>query len=115
MTTDEILLLLEAAPEERRLLYEVAFLSGLRANELSQLRVSHLDVERCGLDLEAEWTKNRKAGFQPLPRLLITTLCDFVAKGSAGKMYERNYKKGGSKNSLPVDPFCTCHLIPIEC
>ena len=55
-----------------------------------------------GLELSGQ--KDRKAGFQPLPRLLITTLCDFVAKGSAGKMYERNYKKGGSKNSLPVDP-----------
>ena len=67
MTLEEIRLLLSVAPPERRLLYEVAFTTGLRANELRQLKVSDLEPELGGVALSAEWTKNRKAGFQPLP------------------------------------------------
>ena len=81
LTVDEISRLLEACDPERRLTYEVAFTSGLRAGELGKLQVRHLDVEGKGLRLEAAWTKNRKPGFQPLPRSLIESL----QKASAGK------------------------------
>ncbi|MFT5089709.1 MAG: site-specific recombinase XerC [Planctomycetota bacterium] len=60
MAVDEINRLLVVGPTHRRFLYETAFLSGLRANELRNLTVDDLDVERCGLRLGAEWTKNKK-------------------------------------------------------
>ena len=44
-------------------LYETDFLPGLRANELRNLKLAHLDVANRGLRLDAEWTKNRKDGF----------------------------------------------------
>ena len=62
------------APPERVLLYEVALFTGLRAGELGHLRPRHLDIERGGLRLEADWTKNRRPGFQPLPRYLLEKL-----------------------------------------
>jgi hypothetical protein len=44
MTAEEIRRILSVASEYRRLLYEVAFCSGLRANELRNLSVEHLDL-----------------------------------------------------------------------
>jgi len=55
-------------------MYEVALASGLRANELRTLTVGHLNVDRCGLRLDEEFTKNREAGFQPLPLSLVQRL-----------------------------------------
>jgi len=81
LTLDEIHGLLEAAPPERRLVYEVALTTGLRAGELRALTVQHLDTARRGLCLEAAWTKNRKPGFQPLPASLLQRLIEH----SAGK------------------------------
>lgn len=91
MTLEEVRRLLEAAPIERRMLYEVAFSTGLRANELRNLTVDHLDVERCGLWLDAHWTKNRKPGFQPLPADLVRRLAEFVQSGVVGRKYHRFY------------------------
>lgn len=78
MTADEIQRLLTGIAEngtkyaKRRLLgYEVAFASGLRKEELRSLVVRDLDIKRGGLVLRAEWTKNRKDGFQPLPAFLV--------------------------------------------
>ena len=82
LTPDEIRRLLVVAPEPRRLLYEVAFCTGLRANELRELTVGHLDEGAGGLRLDAAWTKNRKAGFQPLPRRLVERLI-LSARGKA--------------------------------
>src|SRR5215510_7773782 len=53
MTVAEITRLLEVCPPSRRLLLETAFVTGLRANELRNLTVHHLDVQRCGLHLDA--------------------------------------------------------------
>jgi integrase len=74
ITPEEIHRLLQVAPPDRRLLYEVALCTGLRANELRSLTVAHLDVERGGLLLDAAWTKNRRPGFQPLPTDLAERL-----------------------------------------
>lgn len=71
---DEITKLLEHCLPERRLLYETALCTGLRANELRSLTPIHIDKNRCGLRLEAEWTKNRLHGFQPVPRWLMDKL-----------------------------------------
>lgn len=55
----------------RRLGYEVALATGLRKKELRFLVVADLDVAAGGIHLRAEWTKNRKEGFQHLqPDLL---------------------------------------------
>jgi len=104
MLVEEIRQLLEVAPSHRRMLYEVAFLSGLRANELRNLTVVHLDVERSGLNLDAAWTKNRKPGFQPLPKDLIERLRIFASSGEARSIYEKNFKKAKSNRLPPENP-----------
>lgn len=78
LTQEEIQRLFSVAPAERRILYEVAFCTGLRANELRQLTVSHLDSKGATLRLDSAWTKNRKEGFQPLPRELAEHLAERV-------------------------------------
>jgi integrase len=82
MTIEEVKRLLESCRPSRRLLYETALSSGLRAGELRALTVADLDAERCGLKLSAAWTKNRKDGFQPLPAVLVGRLTEHV-KGKA--------------------------------
>ncbi len=77
---EEIVLLLEHCLPERRLLYETALCTGLRANELLHVTPVLLDVFRCGIRLEAPWTKNRLDGFQPTPRWLMDKLIA-AAKG----------------------------------
>ena len=89
LTSDEIQRILAATEQtkygrRRRLGYEVALASGLRRKELRALKVKHLAVDRCGLCLEPEWTKNRKPGFQPLPRSLV----DRLAQAAVGKDLE---------------------------
>ena len=88
LTAEEIQKLLDGLDgtqygELRRLGYEVALASGLRAGELRALRVHHLDVERGGLILDPEWTKNKNPDqiFQPLPRFLV----DRLGEDSKGK------------------------------
>ena len=74
LTLPDIAAIMAVAPPERRLLYEMALFSGLRLGELRHLKGEHLDLDRGGLRLEAEWTKNRRAGFQPLPAHLVAGL-----------------------------------------
>lgn len=100
-TVEEISLLLAAAPPDRRLLYEVALKSGLRANELRSLTIDHLDVGRGGLILEAEWTKNRKTGFQPLPRDLVERLEEYATNGRAEEAYADRFARGNHEPTWP--------------
>lgn len=105
MTESEIHKLLEWCAPHRRLLYEVAFCTGLRANELRQLTVDHLDVERSGLRLDAAWTKARKIGFQPLPAALAARLAEFAVRGDAQKLYTSfawGSKSGDEKRYIPL-------------
>ena len=74
LTRDELKKLLEVCLPQRKLLYQVAVASGLRARELASLRVHHLDAKKQGVWLDAEWTKNRQHGFQPLPTWLVEEL-----------------------------------------
>ncbi len=74
LTPEEIPQLLEACLPERRLLYETALCTGLRANELRHVTPETLDTQRCGIHLRAEWTKNRKDTFQPVPDWLMVKL-----------------------------------------
>jgi integrase len=87
LTVDEIRNLLAHCPPGRRLLYETAMLTGLRANELRQLTMEHLDLDQCGLRLDAAWTKNRHPGFQPLPGDLLRRLYDFSRAGEPQQLY----------------------------
>ncbi len=102
MSRDEVIRLLEAAPPQRRLLYEVAFSSGLRAGELRSLERRHLDVARSGLQLEAEWTKDRRPGFQPLPQWLIEKLALFAHDRGAERVYAKLNRGPGA--AVPEDP-----------
>ena len=104
LTLTEIKALLEASPEHRRLVYEVAFCSGLRKNELRSLSVDDLDVEGAGLRLHAEWTKNRKTGFQPLPAALVKRLQAFIATGTAAKLYHTFLKRRDCTLQVPENP-----------
>jgi len=104
LTLAEIKALLEAAPEHRRLAYEVAFCSGLRKNELRSLVVDDLDVQGTGLRLHAEWTKNRKPGFQPLPAALIQRLQAFIEAGTAAELYRTFLKRKDCTLQVPANP-----------
>ena len=74
LSVTEIAQLLDACLPERRLLYETALCTGLRANELRHITPAHLDDEHCGIRLESTWTKNRLDGIQPIPRWLMEKL-----------------------------------------
>ena len=92
MTIDEIHRLLAVAPEHMRLLYEVALCTGLRADELRSLTIAHIDAENCGLWLEATWTKNRKACFQPIGQDLLLRLIKFFESGIVSKLYKKYFR-----------------------
>jgi len=115
MTVEEIGKLLAVAPEHRRLLYEVALCSGLRAGELRSLSVDDLDMERCGIHLDAAWTKNRKPGFQPLPRNLVERLWAFAESGRAKELYQRHYARRDAKlEETPEEPLLFVSARPIQ-
>ena len=78
MSRDEIHKILEVAPEKRKLLYEVAFCTGLRAGELGALRVKDLPKDAPALILRPEVTKNRKAGKQFISREIHSRLLETV-------------------------------------
>ncbi|MEI6232913.1 MAG: site-specific integrase [Planctomycetota bacterium] len=80
---DEIEQLLNAAPIERRLVYEVALCTGYRKGELTALKVHDLNVETCSLTLAAEHCKGRRASRQPIPQALASMLKS-VSEGKAG-------------------------------
>lgn len=104
MTAEEIAHLLASCAPHRRLLYETAFMSGLRANELRNLTVEHVDVERGGLRLDAAWTKNRRDGFQRLPQELVGRLLEFGEAGQATRLYARFRRNSGGKQRILINP-----------
>ena len=104
MTDEEIVRLLDVCGHHRRLLYETAFLSGLRANELRSLTWAHLDTERRGLNLDAVWTKNRKPGFQHLPDALVERLRHFADERVAEQLYGKFYERRDATRKAPPNP-----------
>jgi len=92
---------LQAAPLDRQLLYETAFVSGLRRNELAQLTPAHVNLENEALRLDPNWTKNRKPGLQPVPRSLLERLLAFAAAGFPDKIYRATYARSQSMNLPP--------------
>ena len=103
MTAEDVQKLLEAAAPHRRLLYEVAFCTGLRVNELRQLTPAHIDVERSGLRLDAAWTKARKSGLQRLPAELLVRLQKAAQSGQAKALYAE-FSRTSERKDVPSDP-----------
>jgi len=93
LTVEETHRLLQVAPEYLRLLYIVAMVTGLRAGELRSLTRKHLDTVNIGLILDPAWTKNRKPGFQPLPKRLVEQLDTFSTSGFVQSLYEKFFRK----------------------
>ncbi|MCY3017492.1 MAG: tyrosine-type recombinase/integrase [Planctomycetota bacterium] len=107
VTVEEITTLLARCAEHRRLVYEVAFASGLRKGELRALTEDHLEVEHKGLKLEAAWTKGRKATFQPLASWLVERLALFAKTGAAAALYQKfqkHYRRKGKALDIPAKP-----------
>jgi integrase len=75
---------LRRAGRERRLLYRLALLTGLRRGELERLRVHHLDLARGWLALPGELTKNGKPAQLPLLAGLAGELREWFAAEGKG-------------------------------
>ena len=103
MTPEEITRLLASCAPNRRLLLETAFCTGLRANELRSLTVDDLDLAHGVLHLRAEWTKNRKAGVQPVPAALAQRLKSSAESGEPASLYEK-YRRSDSKRATLLNP-----------
>jgi hypothetical protein len=93
---EELNRLLVVAPPDRRLLYETAFISGLRRNELAQLEPAHVDLENEALRLDSNWTKNRKPGRQSVHRSLLEHLLAFSNAGFPDRLYQAAYSRSQS-------------------
>ena len=104
MSREEMAAFMACVPPHLQLLFEVAICSGLRRNELYSLTPDHLDATRCGLILEADWTKNRQDGFQPLPRSLFERLAAYSKTGDAKERYRLAFRQCGAKLHCPDDP-----------
>jgi len=89
---DFVKLLQVVREDHRRLLYRVAFFTGLRARELRHVDIVDLDLDRSGIHLRKQWTKNRKDGFQPLPSDLLDELNTFALDRTAERLYAEHYK-----------------------
>ena len=112
MTASEMQRLFAHCRPHHRLLYQVACLTGLRANELRHLTTDHLDIEQGGLRLDRAWTKNRRDGFQPLPRPLLSALAAFAHSGEARRLYAQAYQRVNSQQLPPEDPLLVVPVNP---
>ena len=89
MTKEEIMRLLNVCDPKRRLLYEMAICTGLRAGELDHLKVKNIDLHNGEVILEEAWTKNHKQGMQPIPKWLVEKLrIEIAGKGPDDKVLE---------------------------
>ena len=104
MIRDELRSLLELCAAHRRLLYEVAFCTGLREDELRQLEPEMLDREECAIRIPKHIDKDRKDRVQYIPAALMERLVAFVAAGEAKKIYARTYKQQGERKGKKKPP-----------
>lgn len=98
LTQAEIDALLEVSDNEwhYQLLYKVALLTGLRLNELRQLKVSDLDIGNSSLKLHSDWTKNRRDGIQVIPKALTEEIVEFIEAGEADRLYSKFYDESNT-------------------
>jgi integrase len=110
---DEIRRLLEATQAagtrfgmdgyQRALLYRLAIETGLRANELRNLRVGSFDLERCTVTVESQHTKNHKEAVLPLRADAAAELKQFFAdKLPNVKAFGGTYKRLTDKTHLLI-------------
>jgi len=92
LTVEEIKRLLAVAAPERRIVYEIAIVTGLRAGEMKRLAVEDFDADAGGLHLRAAITKNRTQGFQVLPGRLVERLTSYVSEGTAERLHAAHGK-----------------------
>ncbi len=104
MIPDELRSLLDHCAPHRRLLYEVAFCSGLREDELRQLEPDMLDREECALRIPKYIDKDRKDRVQYLPVALMERLVAFIDAGEAKKIYARTYRQQGERKGKKKPP-----------
>lgn len=105
LTPEEFGKVLAVAPEHRRLLYEVAMMTGLRAGELRSLSPASVDLNKSVLILSADWTKNRKPGLQPIPGDLAQRLVEYGKNGVARELYDKHYGRSDAKMAdIPDNP-----------
>jgi integrase len=74
LTEEELARLLNVAPADRRIVYEVAVCTGYRKGELQALTVGDLDTINKTLPLRAEFCKGRRDSRQPIPAALVEKL-----------------------------------------
>ena len=55
-------------------------------------------------NFERLWTKNRRAGFQPIPGDLVLRLHRFADSGEPKQLYDKAYSRGSSKRQPPISP-----------
>ncbi len=90
LTDDELGRLVEAAPQ-RRLLYLTAAYTGLRVNEIRQLKVpdAHLSSETAYFEVRSSTTKNKRKAIVPIHSGLLQELRDLLAgKGQDEPIFE---------------------------
>ena len=101
----ELLRVMAVAPDHRRLLYELALTTGLRAGELRALTLKCVDLNREVLILDSAWTKNRKSGLQPIPRELAERLIEYGKSGNAKDLYQKHYGRSDARVlDIPENP-----------
>ena len=74
------------------------------ASALRRLTTEHLNTDRSGLELEAEWTKNRKPCFQPLPKDLAYRLREFAQSGEPAELYAKYHTRKHHTATVPIHP-----------
>lgn len=79
--------MLQRRGRERRLLYRIALLTGLRRKEIERLRVQHLELDRtpfARIALPGNLTKNNKPANIPLLPSLVDELCAWITETNRG-------------------------------
>jgi len=74
MTPEEIGRLLNAVTPLRRMIYQIALVTGFRARELASLRVGDFNPETCTLHLKAEYAKDRQFSIISIPKVFADDL-----------------------------------------
>lgn len=114
LTAQEIKDLIAAAPKYRKLAYMMALFTGLRRNELYQLKWGDICFDTKTITLRPTITKNRKADVLPLAELLIEPLLEWrdtgyqnQKLGARGRSVEALRKRHNEGYAVPALPRVT--------
>jgi len=104
LTAEDVQRILATCPPHRRILYETAIATGLRANELRNLTIHDLDIERSRLRLRKLTTKGKREALVPLPAPLVEKLAREADLGIATALYAERPPKKGRRSKVPDEP-----------